>query len=38
MATKCLAFVMAGCIAVLAGAALPETKVEVKKTHICCPQ
>jgi len=38
MAAKCLAFVVAGCVAVLAGAALPETKVEVKKTHICCPQ
>ena len=38
MATKCLAFVVAGCVAALAGAALPETKVELKKTHVCCPQ
>ena len=35
--SKGLAIIVAGCVAVVAGAAIAETKVEVKKTHICCP-
>jgi copper chaperone CopZ len=37
-AAKRLMVAFAGCAAVLTGAALAETKVEVKKTHVCCPQ
>jgi copper chaperone CopZ len=38
-AAKRLMVVVAGCVAtVLTGAVIAETKVEVKKTHICCPQ
>src|SRR5262245_19093454 len=36
-AVKRLMLVVGGCAAVLTGAAIAETKVEVKKSHICCP-
>jgi copper chaperone CopZ len=36
-AAKKTLVIVAGCVAALTGAVIAETKIEVKKTHICCP-